>query len=109
MILLNNNAGINGWNDNDAVAFVEKNIQVVTGTTNKWMLKYSVLAYAKLASEQGEWAAETAMRILLGESPADIPIERNKKGDIGVNKRLAQALGVNVPEEVEFSASEIIE
>ncbi len=109
MILLNNNAGIKGWDDENAVAFVEKNTQVVTGTTNKWMLKYSVLAYAKLASEQGDWAAQTAMRILLGESPADIPIERNKRGDIGVNKRLARVLGVNIPEEVEFSASEVIE
>mgnify|MGYP000890672263 CR=1 FL=1 len=109
VLLLNNNAGITDWDKEAAKQFVERNTKIPTGSTNAWMLDYSLMTYAKLASEQGEWAALTAMRILLGESPADIPIERNKRGDIGINKRVASAIGVTVSENIEFSASIVIE
>lgn len=109
VLLLNNNAGITDWDKEAAKQFVESNTKIPTGSTNAWMLDYSLMTYAKLASEQGEWAALTAMRILLGESPADIPIERNKRGDIGINKRVASAIGVTVSENIEFSASIVIE
>lgn len=97
MILFLNNVGISDWNADDAKMFIEKNIKIPIGTMDSWMSDLSLVGFTKLGSEQGEWAARTALRILDGENPKDIPIVMNKKATIFLNMRLAKKLSIKFP------------
>lgn len=52
------------------------------------MMDYSLIGLIKNPKEQGEWAAESALKILNGISPRDIPITMNKKGSIIINAKM---------------------
>lgn len=60
-----------------------------------------------MPEEQGHWMAATALRILGGESPADIPLVENRKADLIVNLRLARAAGMVLPVSVLKTATVI--
>jgi ABC-type uncharacterized transport system substrate-binding protein len=94
VLLLGNYAGLTGWNDAEAKAFVEANTRIPSGAMYDFMMPYAMLGLTKLASEQGIWAGKAALQILGGTSPAAIPIARNKEGQIMVNVRLAAKGGV---------------
>lgn len=93
ILLVGNASGTDGWDDDAAASFVEKNTRVPSGAIHEHMARFALIGYTKLAEEQGEWAAKAALRILDGTSPADIPIARNKQGRLIVNARVAEGLG----------------
>ena len=82
------------WDENEAVKFVLKNIKVPVGSVNMPIMCCSVLGLVKIASEQGEWAAETALDIIDGRDPSDIPVTRNKEGKIIINLDVAEKLDI---------------
>lgn len=96
-ILLLGNAVFPDWNEQAAREFVEINTTVPTGCYDESMIQLVLLGYTKIPEEQGEWAAQTALQILDGASPADIPVVMNTKGQIYLNMRLAEKLGVRFP------------
>lgn len=51
-------------------------------------------------STQGKMAAEMALRILDGESPANIPVVAPPKGEKHVNQKRVGELGITIPESV---------
>jgi len=42
------------------------------------MAPFVLVGYMKSGEEQGAWAARTALEILNGKSPAEIPVVENK-------------------------------
>ncbi len=54
----------------------------------------------KIAEEQGWWTGKTALRILDGTPPADIPVTTNKESKILLNIQLAKRLGITFPMEL---------
>ena len=94
IVFIGNNAGIDRWDKDEAAQFMLENAKVPTGSINDWMAPYALITLAKSAHEQGEWAAETALRILEGTSPADIPVVKNKEEVLILNLELAEKLGV---------------
>lgn len=86
--------GMNDWDEDEAVKFVLKNIKVPVGTVNVPIMSCSVFGLVKIASEQGQWAAETALDIIDGKDPSDIPVTRNKEGKIIINLDLAEKLDI---------------
>ncbi|HOV13452.1 MAG TPA: ABC transporter substrate binding protein [Spirochaetota bacterium] len=108
ILLFDNNAGINDWNDKDAQEYVLNNTKIPSGANNAWMTPYTLLGVTKVAEEFGEWSALTAFKILDGTSPADIPVVTNKKGKLSLNMKLANKLGVTFKPAQLKGASEII-
>ncbi|MCK5194670.1 MAG: hypothetical protein KAQ71_12730, partial [Desulfobulbaceae bacterium] len=48
----------------------------------------------------GWWAGKTALRILDGTSPSDIPVTTNKESRVYLNMGLAKQLGIKFPMEL---------
>jgi hypothetical protein len=94
VLILVNNAGITDWNDLEAEAFVLENTKIPAGAIQVWLSNDSFISLSKIPEEQGEWSASTALLILNGTSPSDIPSVTNKKGMLYVNLKLAEKLGV---------------
>lgn len=97
MLLVYNNAGIAGWNDVEASRLIATQTKVLTGSFNLWMAPYVAITYARVGSEQGRWAAQTALRILDGTRPADIPLAHNQEDILLINARLARMAKYQVP------------
>lgn len=100
ILILENNAGIIDWNNSEAEAFVLENTKVPAGATMDWMAPYSLIGFTKVPEEQGEWSAMTALRILNGTRPSDIPQATNKRGRLYVNLKIADKLGVVISPEL---------
>ncbi|MFH1137405.1 MAG: ABC transporter substrate binding protein [Pseudomonadota bacterium] len=60
----------------------------------------ALLAYGYDCSISGRQAAHLVDRILKGESPEKIPFEQYKKITFGVNLRIAEELGLEIPEDI---------
>lgn len=57
----------------------------------------------------GKQTGNIAARVLRGENPADMPVETSDDLKLVVNKKAADILGIEIPEEVLSRASEVIE
>jgi len=100
MIFLGNRASINGWDDAEALAFVLANARVPSGGWAAWVAPFALLAFANEPKEQGEWAAKTALKILDGAAPSEIPVVTNQKATIYLNMEMAKKLNIKFPIEL---------
>ncbi len=57
----------------------------------------------------GEQTGQMALRVLKGEKPQDMPIEKQKDMSIVLNAKAARAFGVTIPEDLKQKASKVIE
>ncbi len=97
ILILQNYAGIEGWNDAEAKKFILENTKIPTGGIMDFMAPFVLMAFAKSSQEQGEWAAYTALQIIGSKKVSDIPIAENKKAQIYLNLPLASKLGAKFP------------
>jgi ABC-type uncharacterized transport system substrate-binding protein len=102
-----NNAGIEGWNDQEASRFALENARIPSGAVQAWIAPYVLLVFPKDAVEQGEWAATTALQILQGMSPESIPMTTNKRTTPMMNSEMARNLQLEIPRELIQSGPEI--
>jgi ABC-type uncharacterized transport system substrate-binding protein len=100
MVLIRECRSVTGFDHDEMVAFVQTNTVVPTGATERHIVDYALVTLAKSGEEQGEYAARTALEILAGKSPKDIPIVANKKAKRYLNMRLAKKLGITFPMEM---------
>ncbi|NJN28179.1 MAG: hypothetical protein HC819_20515 [Cyclobacteriaceae bacterium] len=94
------NGAVQNWDIAEAGSFVEEHIQIPVITCDDFMMPYAVFGLTKVAMEQGERAAHTALKILHGASPAEIPIAENRQSQAWVNLVLAEKIGFKLPEEL---------
>lgn len=100
MLLVINNSGISGWDDAAAKKFTLENATIPSASSHDFVAPFVLVTYAKLGTEQGEWAATTAIDMLKGKAAKDIPVTSNKRGQLYVNTAMANKLGVKFPLEV---------
>ena len=96
-IILNNNSGINDWNEEEAKQIALEHSKVFSVTNYDWMMPYTMFAMTKLPEEQGEWAAAVALDILDGASPDSIPVVANRRWNMFVNTALLDQAGIKLP------------
>jgi len=100
IIFLESSGGIEGWNEAEARDFVMNNTRVPTGSSLDFMSKLALITFAKDATEQGEWSASAALRILNGEKPSSIQPSANSKAIVFLNVELGNRLGIKFPMEL---------
>jgi len=94
MLILGNLAGIDGWNQQQAIAFTRKDIRIPIGSLTPGRMDFSVLGYLRQPKEQGQWSTRAALKILDGIKPSAIPITRNQHADVVINHALSEKLGI---------------
>lgn len=95
LIYLPTNGAINDWDHDAAIAWVRKHIRKPVITCDDFMMPYGVLGVTKVAREQGDWAAQAALAILGGTSPAAIPLATNTQTRAFLNETLARRIQFN--------------
>ena len=94
LAILENKAGITNWDDLEVEAFALENAKIPSGTFQSFMTNYTLIGMTKIPEEQGEWSAQTALKILDGVSPESIPEVTNKKSDLMLNLKIAKKLNI---------------
>ena len=92
MIYMPTNGAIKNWDHEEAVKFIKASIKVPVLTCDDFMMPYCVFGLTKIQQEQGIWAAETALKILQGQNPKEIPVARNQQTRAWFNKDLAEII-----------------
>lgn len=106
-IILGSNAGIEAWDDQRAGKAAISLTKGISVTNHKWMMPYTTLGFTKIASEQGNWAANAAITILNGSIPADIPVASNKKWDLWVNQEILNQTQIDIGRNLSRKAKRI--
>lgn len=97
MILIQECRSVKGFDHKEMLDFVKENTKVPTGSMQKYLAGYALLTFAKIGEEQGVYAARTALEILAGRSPQQIPVVANKKAKIFLNMKIAKKMGIRFP------------
>lgn len=95
MLMLLGVGALTDWDAPAARALAERETRIPTGTDFEWLMPYALLGVGKLPEEQGEWAAQAALRILGGTRPSEIPVTHNTKGQLLFNPRIAERLRIS--------------
>ena len=91
------NGGIQGWDDAEARRWVKASVRRPVATCDDFMMPYVAFGLTKVASEQGERAAEAALQILNGTPVSNLALERNRQVQCFVNPEIASRIGLTVP------------
>lgn len=89
-----------GFDDDRFFEITNRYTTIPTARFSPTRIRNVLLSSVRVAEEQGEWAATTAMSILNGKSPRDIPITMNRKAGITLNMKLAKKLNIKFPMEL---------
>ena len=103
-LLIGNNAGIKGWNKGIAAAFARKHARKLSTSFYDWMMPYTIFALTKRPEEQGIWAGKSALAILSGIKPADIPVVVNRRWDLWINASILKSTGIRFPDYLLYRA-----
>jgi putative tryptophan/tyrosine transport system substrate-binding protein len=68
-----------------------------------------LLSYGASLTEAHRVVGNYAARILKGDKPGDLPVQRSTRIEMTINLKTAKALGLTVPQSILLSADEVIE
>ena len=97
IIILEDLFTLKGYDREEMVQFLMNNTKVPTGALYAVYSYQALITCANMGEEQGGYLGNTALRILNGERPEDIPLVTNKKAKIILNMKLAKKLEITFP------------
>jgi len=93
-LIIENSMSIVGWKPEEMHKFIMGHTRIPTGAVLTIMQPYVLIGFFEVPEEQGQYAAKTALRILAGESPHNIPLVTNHQVTASVNLDLADKQGI---------------
>ncbi len=96
-IVMGSYSGIDDWNKNELAAFAVNHARKLTLTNHDWMMPFSTIGFTKIPQEHGERAAQSAIQILEGKSPLEIPIIANREWDLWLNTAHLESTRIKLP------------
>ncbi|MHC1742509.1 MAG: ABC transporter substrate-binding protein [Syntrophobacteraceae bacterium] len=109
MLIIESDGGLYKDKAADMKAYAEANSKIPSGTAYDFMTPVAMIGFAKIAEEQGAWAADAALKILGGAEPSSISVAKNKEGKLIINTRIAKTLNANLSYDLIQSAAQVIE
>ncbi len=106
-IIFQNYSGIKGWDEAQAKKFILEQSKKLVVSQLEWMAEFSMLAVTQVIKEQGEYAAEVALKILDGAKPGDFQIIANRKWNLYVNQPLLEKAGIKLPSDLVRKAEKV--
>ena len=100
IIYMPTNGAIKNWDNEEAKLWVNDHLKIPAVTCDDFMMPFCVFGLTKVASEQGEWAAKTALEILSGKKPSEIPYTKNSESKAWLNENLAKKIDFKIGEEI---------
>ena len=92
----------------EVASLAERNGIALVAHRAEWADAGAVLTYGVDIDQTYRRAAVIANRILKGQKPAEIAVERPNRFELVVNQRSAATLGLAIPKEVQQQASRVI-
>ena len=96
-IVMGSYSGISDWDATEISEFAVEHAEKLIVTNHDWMMPFSTIGFTKIPQEHGEWAAQTAIEILNGTAPADIPIVANRDWDLWINTSHLESTQITLP------------
>lgn len=106
-IILGSQSGIQDWASDYIIAALPSISKRLSITNHGWMMPFSMFGMTKIPEEQGEWSGLTALAILDGMSPEDIPIIANRKWDLWTNTFLLNQANISLPDNILDKAKQV--
>lgn len=97
ILIIGNTSAIKDWDTQSAMKTILSESKIPTGCLLEFLAPMTFIGCIKLPSEQGRWAAQTALKIANGTPVDSIPIAEPVDGKLIVNTKIAKALGIKVP------------
>ncbi len=94
IVILADPTGLKGWNSSDALNYLENNMRVPIGSTDKWLAPLSLITIAKIPQEQGWWAADIAVKLIDGGKPIDFPVTTTREAELYINFQAAEKMEI---------------
>lgn len=98
VLYLPTNGAIRNWDAGEAKTWVNKHARKPAFTCDDFMVPYVAIGLTKVAREQGEWAAETALAILSGRKPSQMAVAANRQTQCWLNAEQAARVGLRSPD-----------
>lgn len=108
MIYIANYSDMPGWESQKVENFLVQHVRLPTGSRLSYMESFVAFTVAKVPEEQGEYAAQTALKILGGTPPGTIPVVANELAGLTLNLKMAKAAGIVLPVSILRVASKVI-
>jgi ABC-type uncharacterized transport system substrate-binding protein len=98
LVILNNNAGLENWDKEQMVTFVQKNTSKLTASVYPWMVLYTIMSIQTQAKEFCEYVAKVVAELKNGDSIHDFPIIPNRNFRYVINKNLFEESPFKIPQ-----------
>jgi ABC-type uncharacterized transport system substrate-binding protein len=106
-VVMGSYSGIGDWDETELAVFAVEHARKLTVTSHEWMMPFSTVGFTKIPQEHGEWAAQSAIEILKGKSPREIPIVANRDWDLWLNAAHLESTQIKLPRKFRRKAKKI--